>query len=289
MTGIRSTTDDSIKTRAAVIETGDKCFCGRPSRASTRHGLDRYCEAHSQWISAHGALAGSYSFGEVGEYRKLVKKWLRKNRHHPALKTALARIETYFKTAGPDRTYRAKAGVGRPGLPLEERVKCAWARLRDRPVDPKKILVFAMAVLLCHREYPRARGTDYLKVQLGRVVHTLAASQTRSWQQQRLDGSIRTVIEKSYERPAGMYIRQFGAQVFDVVDAFPEAVLVEMRGTADICTFYSSCYPEGVAPRTHSRTLPPEGVASRTHSRRPEPPPKPPVYRPFVFGPSQPD
>ncbi|MER9561074.1 hypothetical protein [Mesorhizobium sp. M0571] len=181
--------------------------CGRPARAGTNDGLDtRFCRQHADHYSRHGSpYRRSYTAKELAAYRKAAVAWLEANAENQWVRNAFDRVETLYRTAGPQvEAFRLR------GLSPEARAKAAWARLRKAKIDPRNVVAAWFAVEMVIAADPQAdRKSEYKRVQVAKLVHRMASGTHKRWETG--PGGVQEL--HVYPRSRGQVLRHIGGDI----------------------------------------------------------------------------
>lgn len=220
----------SVKRRADIKErvanpnhTYSVCIvmgCGQPPMARQRSGLNKnYCRSHVEHFRRHGSYSkNSYRAAELSGYKEACLRWLRANRDRASVGEAVERVRTLLWSGG-----RSEEAYRLAGKSPKQRAKILLARLRDREVDPLLVLAIWGSVALRHRYDPQPeRKSEYVQVQVGKVLHRTAGGSHKRWEQ--VAGNGDSVIAELHKYPAsrGLVLRHIGKRV--AVAAFPISV-----------------------------------------------------------------
>lgn len=185
--------------------------CHNPPSAGTNKGLNqRYCRKHEDFYERHGSyVKRSYTASELNPYRKQAFKCIKAHHSDPDVKEALYGIERLYHQAGPKvEAFRLR------GMKPEERARAAWARLREKGVDPRKVLAAWLAVeAIIKADKQPERRPEFKLVQVAKVIHRLASGSHKRWERERPDGT--TEVQKLDKYPAsrGLVLRHLGRQL----------------------------------------------------------------------------
>ncbi|WP_292668385.1 hypothetical protein [Mesorhizobium sp.] len=181
--------------------------CNKPARAGTEDGLDTYfCRTHSDHYSRHGSpYKRSYTAKELTPYRKTAMAWLEANAADKWVINAVERVETLYRAAGPHvEAFRLR------GLSPEARAKAAWARLRRAAVDPRRVVVAALAVEMVIRDDPQAETkTEFKRVQAAKLIHKMSSGTHKRW-----ESGIGVTELHVYPRSRGRVLRHIGTDLY---------------------------------------------------------------------------
>lgn len=168
----------------------------------------RYCRRHEDHFERHGSyVKGSYSAGQLAPHRRSAI-WLLKARQGTArICAAVGAVQSIYAGAGASvDAFQLR------GLPPADRARAIWATLRERRVDPLRVLAEVLALQTAIRNDPQPdHRTEFRIVQLGKLVHRLAGGSHRKWERTTRAG-MPNVIELHRYRPSrGRVLRHLGA------------------------------------------------------------------------------
>ena len=185
--------------------------CSNLTRAAAGEGFDeRFCGRHAEHYSVHGSPhRRSYKASELRLARKAANAWLKANIASQGVRSALGRVDTLYRSAGPyEPANRLK------GMPPRVRARKAWARLREAKVSPEKILLAWLAVSEAIRTDPEAdTKPEFRRVQAAKLVHRLASGTHKRWERERADGSKHVEKLDVYPRSRGRVLRFLGEDI----------------------------------------------------------------------------
>lgn len=199
--------------------------CNNPARSTVGEGLDgRFCRTHADQYARHGSpYRKSYAATEVRPYRSAAAAWLKANKDDPWVRNGVERVKGLYASAGQHvEAFRLR------GLPVDERARVAWARLRKASVDPMKVLAAAMAVEMVIRADPQSdRKTEFKQVQTAKLVHRMASGSHRRWG----EGPTATELH-FYPRSRGRILRHIGKAAMEASELIVEHHLASLPNIA---------------------------------------------------------
>lgn len=187
--------------------------CTGRTTADRGEGLNRlYCRKHIEFHRRHGSyVKKSYGASELRPYRAQAERWLAEHADDSSARAALAEVRRLFVSAGaPVEAFRLT------GKAPAERAKALWAALRQRNVDPVRVVAAWLAVDACVRNDPQPdRHAEYRQVQVAKLVHRMAGGTHRCWERGRGDGSVEVIRMDRYPVSRGRVLRIVGKQLSD--------------------------------------------------------------------------
>ena len=207
--------NNDVKERISVVDpNATYCHvlgCKNPPTAKTGKGLNKlYCRKHEDHFERHGSyFKNSYTASQISPYRKAALKWMKAHKNDFFVSNAILKVETLYRNAGKHiDAFRLR------GLNPQERAKAAWARLREKNVDPCIPLSIWLAIELISMADPQAeKKAEYKWVQAAKIIHRQASGSHKKWEQERSDGRIRTVELHKYPASRGLVLRYIGKQL----------------------------------------------------------------------------
>lgn len=204
-----------VKQRAQLADwDGGRCVvidCPNAARSATGEGLDtRFCRTHADQYARHGSpYRKSYTAAQVRPYRAAAKAWLKTHKDDPWVLNGLERVRGLYSSAGQHiEAFRLR------GLPVDERARVAWARLRKASVDPVEVLVAALAMEMLIRDDPQSdRKTEFKEVQTAKLVHRMASGSHQKWG----DGPTTKELH-FYPRSRGRVLRHIGRAAMEACE-----------------------------------------------------------------------
>lgn len=141
--------------------------CRRPPEALHGTGLSRtLCRYHREYRSRHGsAWKRSYTGSELKPYIVSAESYLKAHEADLYIAHALRGLDNMLATAGPVRRVNDL-----PYIPLRDRTRATFARLRDGGVPPLRILSVAMGVLAAVEEDTFKPSHPYPAVQIAKAL-----------------------------------------------------------------------------------------------------------------------
>jgi hypothetical protein len=203
-----------IRRRIASSKLGpERCRiigCGELTTASKGKGLNkRFCRRHVDQYRRHGSYyKTSYSAGELRAYRRKARIWLETTPESDRIKQAIEKIQRLYWRAGS-----AQEAFRLAGRSPAERAKYAWARLRDRKVDPKDVLAVWLAVEMRIRDDTKPdRHREFKVVQAAKLIHRLAGGSRKTWHHESGNHRYTTELRK-HPASRGIVLRKVGQQL----------------------------------------------------------------------------
>lgn len=201
--------------------------CRKPARAGTEDGLDtRFCRSHSDHYARHGSpYKRSYRAAELEPHRRAAVGWLAQHGSNRWVQNAVQRVQGLYDRAGPHvEAFRLS------GLPPRERAWKAWARLRHRGVDPRRVIAVWLAVELTVGNDPqRVDTTEFKRVQAAKLVHRLASGSHKRWPG-RPAGRAELHV---YPASRGRVLRYIGADLEGAVALLVQRVLADLTRSGE--------------------------------------------------------
>jgi len=213
--------------------------CKNPPTAQTGKGLNRlYCRKHEDHFERHGSYhKPSYRASEVNPYRRIALKWINMYESDPSISAAIHNVERLYQAAGPHiEAFRLR------GLNPEARARAAWARLREKGVDPRIPLSIWLAIEMVTQRDPQSeRSKEFKQVQAAKVIHRQASGTHKRWEHVgSSDGTVWVEELHKYPKSRGLVLRHIGEQLEKatelVVDRHLDSIMAEARQTKGIVT-----------------------------------------------------
>lgn len=191
-------------TRHSCIAAG----CGKTTMRGEGKGLSySYCRKHVEFIARHGSSwRKSLNGAELEPYRKAAASWLEASAEPASVRAAENEIWRMMAEAGPViiAPYLHNEGP-------ESRAKQVLARMRQRGVLPRTVLVEALATAVAVRSLEGIpRDSEFWTVQVAKRVHRLGSA----WRI--IEG--RKVVFTWHPEPRGRMLRHLGQMVMDALD-----------------------------------------------------------------------
>jgi hypothetical protein len=184
--------------------------CDQLTTATKGKGLNRlYCRRHVDRFRRHGSyFKSSYRVADLNPYRRSAEEWLRRHMDNAVVREAVDAINMlYWRGGHPQEAFRLR------GLPPADRAKYAWARLRQRKVDPTEPLAAWLAVEMKIRDDIQPdRHREYKQVQAAKLVHRMAGGSHKRWEHE-LDGRKYTTELHKHPASRGLVLRHIGQQL----------------------------------------------------------------------------
>jgi hypothetical protein len=184
--------------------------CDQLTTAAKGSGLNRlYCRRHVDHFRRHGSyFKTSYSVAELRPYRQAALRWLREHEDDPAVRQAVDAVRHLYWRAGPPQEAFRLAGRS-----PDERAKYAWARLRERGVDPLEALAAWLAVEMRIRDDMQPdRHREFKIVQAAKLIHRMAGGSHKRWEHESGDPKRATELHK-HPASRGLVLRRVGEQL----------------------------------------------------------------------------
>jgi len=201
--------------------------CKNPPTARTGKGLNRlYCRKHEDHFERHGSyFKTSYSAAQINPYRKAALKWIKQNEDKMFVSLAIKKVQGLYHNAGPlVEAFRLR------GLKPEERAKAAWARLREKGVDPRVPLSIWLAIEMISIDETQGVNTqEYKWVQAAKIIHRQASGTHRRWEHERPDGSMRVQELHKFPNSRGLVLRHIGKQLEKAAELVVDGCLKDIR------------------------------------------------------------
>ncbi len=191
-------------TRHRCIAAG----CGKTTMRGEGRGLSySYCRKHVEFIARHGSSwRKSLTGAELEPYRKAAASWLEASAEPASVRAAENEIWRMMAEAGPViiAPYLHNEGP-------ESRAKQVLARMRQRGVLPRTVLVEALATAVAVRSLEGIpRDSEFWTVQVAKRVHRLG-----SRFEVRNSGK---VAWSWHPQPRGHMLRHLGRMMVDALD-----------------------------------------------------------------------
>jgi len=114
-------------------------------------------------------------------------------------------------------------------FPPHERTKYAWARLRERKVDPRDVLSPWLAVEMMIRDDPQSDWRrEYRLVQAAKLIHRMAGSSHKRWQHEHNNSKYTTELHK-HAANRGLVLRHIGDQLEEIARPLVDAHLAKLQ------------------------------------------------------------
>jgi hypothetical protein len=185
--------------------------CTNRTTADGRKGLNRlYCRKHVEFYRRHGSyVKRSYSVAELRPYRTEALRWLKEHREHRAVQEAAYAIDRLYRSAGPHlEAFRLM------GKSPAERARATWAQIRERKIDPLRVIAAWLVVDRRLDDDPQAdRHEEYRHVQVAKLVHRLAGGTHKRWEQEFANGRRKVTELHKHPNSRGRVLREIGAAV----------------------------------------------------------------------------
>jgi hypothetical protein len=201
--------------------------CPNPTTAGTNKGLNRlYCRQHEDHFERHGSyFKRSYTASEINPYRRAALKWINQNEDKFFVSLAILKVQALYQHSGQHiAAFRLR------GLKPEERAKVAWARLREKAVNPRVPLSVWLAVEMIILDDPEpVRKNEFKWVQAAKIIHRQASGTHKRWEHESADG--RVWIEEMHKYPIsrGLVLRHIGRQLEKTAELVVDKHLDEIR------------------------------------------------------------
>lgn len=181
--------------------------CDQMTTAAKGKGLNRlYCRRHVDHFRRHGSyFKASYRVAELRPYRQVALRWLKENDSDPVVRQAVEAVRHLYWRAGPPQEAFRLAGRS-----PDERAKYAWARLRERGVDPREVLAAWLTVeMRILDDMQPDRHREFKLVQVAKLIHRMAGGSHKRWEHESGDPKRAMVLHK-HPASRGLLLRRLG-------------------------------------------------------------------------------
>jgi hypothetical protein len=196
--------------------------CGESTQAHKGKGLSqKLCGKHVRQNARHGSPhRPSYRASDIKPYRMATAQWLRENKASPFLQKIIASYQALLDGAGPCGRDQWASSMHRKSAKVK--AKAALARLRERGVNPNRLLIITLATwCICEDDISMRALPEFRIVQIAKQAGRLASrvipkgSEAKGFEDRANKGYIGFGWQ-SFPTVSGPILRELGKAIDDI-------------------------------------------------------------------------